>query len=133
MIEFNDVTGEVTGNPGRHFFKMDNISDAQIEEYQSRGAEIVKMDKVSHAHALKLKTARDHFLAQEKLGSVRAAEEMEDPGLTRLRDIRQAEVDKAKAKDEVAAKSLAEVKEAKAAKAKAKRDAKPRKTKGKSK
>lgn len=131
MIEFNDVTGEVTGNPGRHFFKMDNISDAQIEEYQSRGAEIVKMDKVSHAHALKLKTARDHFLAQEKLGSVRAAEELEDPGLTRLRDIRQATVDEAKAKDEVAAAKLVEVKEAKAVRAKAKRETK--KTKGKSK
>ena len=131
MIEFNDVTGQVTGNPGRHFFKLDDISDEAIEEYKSRGAEIVKMDKVSHAHALKLKTARDHFLAQEKLGSVRAAEEMEDPGLTRLRDIRQATVDKAKAKDEAAAAKLAEAKAEKAARAKAKRETK--KTKGKKK
>ena len=59
--------------------------------------------------------------AQEKLGSVRAAEEMEDPGLTRLRDIRQADVDKAKAKDEQADAKLAEVKAEKSAKAKAKR------------
>ncbi|KKL92438.1 hypothetical protein LCGC14_1884690 [marine sediment metagenome] len=131
MIEFNDVTGLVTGNPGRHFYKMDSISDDAIEEYKSRGAEIVKMDKVSHAYALKLKTARNHFLAQEKLGSVRAAQELEDPGLTRLRDIRQAAVDETKAKDEVAEAKLVEVKAEKAARAKAKRDSKPKKGKKK--
>ena len=131
MIEFIDVTGEVTKEPGRHFFKMDDISDEAIEDYKSRGAEIVKMDKVVHAHALKLKTARLYFKAQEALGSVRAAQEMEDPGLTRLRDIRQAKVDEAKAKDDVAAASLAEAKKAKAARAKAKRETK--KTKGKKK
>ncbi len=106
MIEFKDVTGLVTAEPGRHFFKMDNISDEAIEEYKSRGAEIVKMDEEAHAHAVKLKTAKDLFKAQESLGSVRAAQEMEDPGLTRVRQLRQATVNKAKAKDKVAAGKL---------------------------
>ena len=125
MIEFKDVTGAVTKTPGMHFFKMDEISDAAIEEYKSRGAVIVKIDEVSHAHALKLKTARDYLKAQEALGSVRAAAELEDSAVTRLRDIRQADVDKAKAKDDIAAVNLDKAKDAKP------KVGRPRKTKGK--
>ena len=131
MIEFIDVTGEVTAEPGRHFFKMDEISDEAIADYLSRGAEIVKMDKVVHAHALKLKTARVLFKAQEALGSVRGAKDLEDPGITRLRQISQAKADAAKAKDELAESKLVVAKADKAAKAKASRETK--KTKGKKK
>ena len=124
MIEFIDVTGAVTKEPGRHFFKMDEISDEAIEGYKARGATIVKMDQTVHAYALKLKTARELFKAQESLGSLRAAEDLEDPGLTRLRDIRKAKADEAKAKDEVAATNLVEAKEAKAERAKTRRETK---------
>ena len=106
MIEFKDVTGLVTKEPGRHFFKNDEISDEAIEGYKSRGAVIVKMDEEAHAYALKLKTARELFKAQEALGSLRAAQEMEDPGLTRVRQLRQATVTKAKAKDKTAESKL---------------------------
>ncbi len=90
MIEFMDVTGEVIGRPGESFFKMDSISDEAIREYESRGAVIVQMDKVTHAHALKLKTARVLFKAQEALGKVPAEQDLEDPTLTRTRQTRQA-------------------------------------------
>lgn len=131
MIEFKDVTGEVTKRPGESFFKMDSISDEAIEEYKSRGAVIVKMDIVTHAHALKLKTASDLFKAQEALGSLRAPAEMEDLTLTAVRNNRQKAVDNAQAKDKVAEAKLVEAKAEKAEKAKARRDAKPHKTKGK--
>ncbi len=110
MIEFKDVTGAVIGRPGESFFKMDSISDEAIKGYESRGAVIVKMDDVSHAHALKLKTARIRFKAEEALGNVPAEKELEDQGITRLRQTRQKTVDKTRRADKRADEALTKVK-----------------------
>ena len=110
MIEFKDVTGKVIGRPGESFFKMDSISDEAIREYESRGAVIVKMDKVSHAHALKLKTARVLFKAQEALGNVPTEKEMEDPVVTRTRQTRQATANIARKADKLAGEAVTKAK-----------------------
>ena len=102
MIEFIDVTGAVLKRPGEHFFKMDSISDEAIQGYLDRGAELVDLDRISHANALKIKTAGTRLRADEALSNVPAEKELEDLGIARLRQTRQATADKAREADELA-------------------------------
>ena len=102
MIEFKDVTGDVLGVPGKHFFKQDHITDEAIQGYLDRGAELVKIDRVSHAHALKLMTAATSYKAKERLSQVPEENELENPTITRLRLTRQKTVDKARKADKAA-------------------------------
>ncbi|KKL64695.1 hypothetical protein LCGC14_2162410 [marine sediment metagenome] len=68
------------------------------------------MDKVSHAHALKLKTARVLFKAQEVLGTVPTEQEMEDPVITRTRQTRQATANIARKADKLAGEAVTKAK-----------------------
>lgn len=116
MIEFKDVTGAVLGRPGESFFKMDSISDEAIQGYLDRGAKLVRMDEESHAHALKLKTAREKFKADEALGRVPVEQDLEDLSIARLRQTRQASADLAREADKIAEEAVARAKINKAAK-----------------
>ncbi len=118
MIEFRDVEGQVTKVPGKHFFKLDNISDEAIAEYISRGAELVDINRISHASAVKIRTSKARLAAEQELEKVATKEEMEDPGVTAVRTSRQATADKATEADEVAGEALAQAKTTKAAKPK---------------
>ena len=113
MIEFKDVTGDVLGVPGKHFFKMDSISDEAIQGYLDRGAELVDLDRVSHAHAYKLKTAATSYKAKESLANVPAEKELENPSTTRLRQTRQKTADKARKADKIAGEALTKAKNSK--------------------
>ena len=110
MIEFKDVTGDVLGVPGKSFFKMDSITDEAIQGYLDRGAELVKIDKVSHAHAVKLKTSATSYKAKERLARVPDEVELENPNVTRLRLTRQKTVDKARKADKAAEEAVTKAK-----------------------
>ena len=110
MIEFKDVTGAVIGRPGESFFKMDSISDEAIQGYLDRGAVLVKIDKVTHAYALKMKTAATSYKAKEQLAKVPVEKELEDLNIARLRQTRQQTVDKARRAEKRADEGLTKVK-----------------------
>ena len=110
MIKFKDVTCDVLGVPGKHFFKQDHITDEAIQGYLDRGAVLVKIDDVSHAHAVKLKTSATSYKAKERLGLVPDETELENPNVTRLRLTRQKTVDKARKADKTAEDALTKVK-----------------------
>lgn len=110
MIEFKDVTGAVLGVPGKSFFKMDSITDEAIQGYLDRGAELVSIDRVSHAHAVKLKTSATSYKAKERLARVPNETELENPNVTRLRLTRKKTVDQANRADKLAGDALTKAK-----------------------
>ncbi len=110
MIEFKDVTGAVIGRPGGSFFKMDSISDEAIQGYLDRGAVLVDIDRITHAHALKLKTAATSYKAKEQLDKVPVEKELEDLSITRLRQTRQKTADQARKADKRADEGLTKAK-----------------------
>lgn len=110
MIEFKDVTGDVIGRPGESFFKMDSISDEAIAEYLGRGAVIVHIDDLSHAHALKLRTAKELFDAKQALSKVPDEELTESVTISRVREGRQAAVETAQGADDRAEEAVTKAK-----------------------